>query len=139
MNMKSIIFYDTDGKIHRAVRTVEGTEESMRPSYDTNNSFLIAENVELEQNKMSLAIYDPSTNTVTYNETTYTNADCLADIRKIRNNRLQKSDWTQTVDSPLPDIKKAEWATYRQELRDLTTTYSDAVNMEEVVFPTKPS
>ena len=139
MNMKSIIFYDTDGKIHRAVRTVEGTEESMRPSYDTNNSFLIAENVELEQNKMSLAVYEPSTNTVTYNETTYTNADCLADIRKIRNNRLQKSDWTQAIDSPLPDSKKAEWATYRQELRDLTTTYSDAVNMEEVVFPTKPS
>tara|TARA_B110000285_G_scaffold46815_1_gene52660 strand:- start:4078 stop:4491 length:414 start_codon:yes stop_codon:yes gene_type:complete len=136
--MKSIIFYDTDGKIHRAVRTVEGTEESMRPAYDTDNSFLIAENVELEQNKMSLAVYDPSTNTVTYNEPTYTNADCLADIRKIRNNRLQKSDWTQAIDSPLSDSKKAEWATYRQALRDLTSQNQAIDNIDDVIFPSMP-
>ena len=65
--------------------------------------------------------------------------DIWIEVRLKRNALLLESDWTQTVDSPLPDSKKAEWATYRQELRDLTTTYSDAVNMEEVVFPTKPS
>ena len=36
------------------------------------------------------------------------------------------------------DFFPLEWATYRQELRDLTTTYSNAVAIEEIVFPTKP-
>ena len=65
--------------------------------------------------------------------------DIWIEVRLKRNALLLESDWTQTVDSPLPDSKKAEWATYRQELRDLTTTYSNAVDIEEVVFPTKPS
>ena len=65
-------------------------------------------------------------------------ADFFPLIRNKRNELLKESDWTQAIDSPLPDIKKAEWATYRQELRDLTTTYLDAVAIEEIVFPTKP-
>ncbi len=32
---------------------------------------------------------------------------------------LQKSDWTQGADSPLSDEKKAEWAAYRQQWRDV--------------------
>ena len=36
-----------------------------------------------------------------------------------RNNKLIASDWTQMPDSPLSAEKKAEWATYRQALRDL--------------------
>ena len=66
-------------------------------------------------------------------------ADFFPLIRNKRNELLKESDWTQAIDSPLLDIKKAEWATYRQELRDLTTTYLDAVAIEEVVFPNTPS
>ena len=66
-------------------------------------------------------------------------ADFFPLIRNKRNELLKESDWTQAIDSPLPDIKKEEWATYRQELRDLTTTYLDAVAIEEVVFPNTPS
>ena len=65
-------------------------------------------------------------------------ADFFPLIRNKRNELLKESDWTQVNDSPLPDSKKTEWATYRQELRDLTTTYLDAVAIEEIVFPTKP-
>ena len=36
-----------------------------------------------------------------------------------RNWKLQISDWTQIPDSPLSAEKKAEWAVYRQALRDL--------------------
>tara|TARA_R100000234_G_C4928640_1_gene147452 strand:- start:50 stop:280 length:231 start_codon:yes stop_codon:yes gene_type:complete len=43
----------------------------------------------------------------------------LEDIRKTRNKLLQESDWTQSSDSPLTDSKKTEWATYRQNLRDV--------------------
>jgi len=51
---------------------------------------------------------------------------------------LQLSDWTQGADSPLSDSKKAEWATYRQAIRDLPSQYSDSDTWEVVVWPTKP-
>ena len=44
-----------------------------------------------------------------------------ASVRAERGNLLVASDWTQVDDSPLTNIKKAEWATYRQALRDVTT------------------
>ena len=69
-------------------------------------------------------------------------------LRTYRNNLLCESDWTQAVDSPLSDSKKAEWKTYRQSLRDITKTASPKIltdkppvrlDMSSVTFPTKPS
>ena len=40
--------------------------------------------------------------------------------RSKRNSMLQESDWTQLMDSPLTAEKKVIWATYRQQLRDIT-------------------
>ena len=59
-------------------------------------------------------------------------------IRNIRNDMLSASDWTQTIDCPLTDAKKAEWATYRQELRDLPSSHESTTNINDVVFPTQP-
>ena len=62
-------------------------------------------------------------------------------VRSPRNFFLATSDWTQTVDAPFTSEKKAEWAAYRQELRDITDVYAD-VNLQsptEVVWPTKPA
>ena len=56
-------------------------------------------------------------------------------IRAQRNGMLAGCDWTQVSDSPLTDEKKAEWATYRQELRDLPSKHS---KVSEVVWPTPP-
>ena len=41
-----------------------------------------------------------------------------AAIRDQRNRLLAESDWTQLPDAP---VDAAVWATYRQELRDITT------------------
>ncbi len=41
----------------------------------------------------------------------------MAQIRGTRNQLLKDTDGTQAVDNPNP--KKADWATYRQQLRDL--------------------
>lgn len=41
-------------------------------------------------------------------------------IRQERNELLRSTDWTQMDDSPLSNIQKATWATYRQALRDVT-------------------
>ena len=82
--------------------------------------------------------YDRATQKIVDGVVTEYVADFFPLIRNKRNELLKESDWTQAIDSPLLDIEKAEWATYRQELRDLTTTYLDAVAIEEIVFPTKP-
>lgn len=46
-----------------------------------------------------------------------------------RNKRLADSDWTQLPDVPLTDEQKTAWQTYRQELRDITSTpgWPDAI------------
>jgi hypothetical protein len=41
----------------------------------------------------------------------------MVQIRSLRNSLLSACDYTQLPDNPSP--KKAEWATYRQALRDL--------------------
>tara|TARA_B100000519_G_scaffold92905_1_gene80894 strand:- start:226 stop:462 length:237 start_codon:yes stop_codon:yes gene_type:complete len=70
-------------------------------------------------------------------------------FRDKRNRLLEGSDWTQMPDSPLSDSKKAEWAAYRKELRDLPgkwpadvdTTNTDPYIDNDVTWswPTKPS
>ena len=54
------------------------------------------------------------------------------DIRTERNSRLAQCDWTQLPDSP---VNSAAWATYRQELRDLT---AQATFPTEVTWPVEP-
>ena len=57
-------------------------------------------------------------------------------MRSKRDSLLLQSDWTQFADSPLSDSKKAEWATYRQALRDFPSTWTPADTAE---FPDQPS
>ena len=57
-------------------------------------------------------------------------------LREERNKKLAASDWTQFNDSPLSDSKKTEWSTYRQTLRDIT---SSTQSIFSVTWPTEPS
>tara|TARA_Y100000401_G_C8304693_1_gene216192 strand:+ start:378 stop:599 length:222 start_codon:yes stop_codon:yes gene_type:complete len=67
-------------------------------------------------------------------------------LRMLRNAELTGCDWTQANDSPLSDSKKAEWATYRQKLRDFPSKvnfddiiYDDNLHIiKNVPWPTKP-
>ena len=61
-------------------------------------------------------------------------------VRERRNELLLKSDWTQMPDSPLTNAKKAEWATYRQSLRDFMASYTDSEDnsLENIIFPSPP-
>jgi hypothetical protein len=57
--------------------------------------------------------------------------------RKTRNDLLKDSDWTQMNDSPLTNEDKTAWATYRQELRDISDL--DAwPNLEDADWPVAP-
>ena len=59
-------------------------------------------------------------------------------LRIHRNWLLKDSDWTQFNDSPLSNSKKAEWATYRQALRDLPSNYTDTDEASKVEWPEEP-
>lgn len=67
---------------------------------------------------------------------TQKDADNLGLIRSKRNNLLSESDWTQVTDNPLTDAQRQDWAAYRQDLRDITDSYTDPLN---IVWPTKPN
>ena len=60
-----------------------------------------------------------------------TNYD-LAELREERDRLILKTDWWVLPDRTPTDAQKA----YRQELRDITKTYS---SLEDVVWPTPPS
>lgn len=69
----------------------------------------------------------------------YVSGTNIGKIKVKRNSMLTGSDWTQVLDSALTDEKKAEWATYRQALRDLMASYNDSTAPGDVTWPTEPS
>ena len=66
-------------------------------------------------------------------------------FRQMRNQKLLESDWTRIDDCGISTSKKAEWATYRQELRDITKTVTPVFSTRGIIdeskfsWPTKPS
>ena len=56
-------------------------------------------------------------------------------VRSERDGKLASSDWTQIADASLGAHTAEEWATYRQELRDLPAGFS---KVSEVVWPDDP-
>lgn len=62
-----------------------------------------------------------------------TNAQWAA-VRTDRNKRLASCDWTQLVDTPISNIEQADWATYRQALRDIT----NQVDPFNITWPEEP-
>ena len=64
------------------------------------------------------------------------NAERIADqwsiTREVRDNKLFTSDWTQLPD--VSNVDKTAWATYRQQLRDITTQ-ADPFN---ITWPSTP-
>lgn len=56
-------------------------------------------------------------------------------IRKERNQKLSECDWTQLDDTPLDNVAKAEWAAYRQALRDVPDQLGFPLN---VIWPSQP-
>ena len=64
-------------------------------------------------------------------------ADALTwdDIRAKRDGILQSTDWTMTSGAT---VDQAQWAAYRQVIRDIPQTYKDKTPAD-VVWPTQPS
>jgi len=58
-------------------------------------------------------------------------------VRALRSAYLEATDWTQMPDSALSAEKKAEFAKYRQELRDLPTS-GEIITPDDDGWPTRP-
>ncbi len=60
-------------------------------------------------------------------------------VRAIRNDLLEKSDWTQQPDA-LSAEKRAEWAVYRQALRDVPLSINYTISSPlDVPMPQAPN
>jgi len=57
------------------------------------------------------------------------------DIRGKRDQILRETDWTMTTGAT---VDQAQWAAYRQVIRDIPQTYKDKTP-DDVVWPTQPS
>ena len=56
-------------------------------------------------------------------------------IRATRDQILRDTDWTMTTGAT---VDQAQWAAYRQNIRDIPQTYKDKTP-DDVVWPTQPS
>jgi len=83
-------------------------------------------------NVVNVVDAEAKTVTGTRTATPISDADAWLIVRTMRNSELTATDWTQLPDSPLTTEKKAEWAVYRQALRDITTQE----NPREIVWAT---
>ena len=79
--------------------------------------------------------YDESLEWAKTNTTEEADGLSWNDIRLKRDGILKETDWTMTTGS---SVDQAQWAAYRQNLRDLPQTYSGKTP-DDVVWPTQPS
>ena len=75
--------------------------------------------------------------TLTSEEQDELNAKKAAKMRDKRDGYLASTDWTQFNDSPLTNEEKTAWATYRQELRNITDL-NEWPNLADEDWPVKP-
>lgn len=69
------------------------------------------------------------------NESDVTDEQWWTVARWWRNALLTESDWSQVTDNSLTEEQRELWRNYRQELRNITSTYTDP---KEISFPDLP-
>ena len=69
----------------------------------------------------------------------YDNTKMWNDIRGRRNGLLKDSDWTQLEDAPISNETKLAWRAYREALRQLPDTQSNATSIDDIGWPGPPS
>ena len=56
-------------------------------------------------------------------------------IQEARNFLLKQCDWTQLTDVVMSDENKEKWVSYRKQLRDITSNFT---NPDQVIWPIPP-
>jgi len=100
-----------------------------------DEGFGIYGNVGNESDYNSNVVYNDSSKKPTWSVVqTGQNPEQWKEVRAQRKGKLVGCDWTVLPDVPMDGPKRAEWETYRQELRDITNQ-PDPFN---ITWPTPP-
>ena len=135
--MNYTIYSSTTGQILRNVQTIniniqiESNEAYVEGFVDGTLYYI--ENgtiVSIPAKPSQYAIFDYTTKQWVLNPSL-----AISEVLQKRNTLLYASDWTQIPNNPLTAEKQAEWATYRQELRDIPKQSGYPFN---VIWPTPP-
>lgn len=137
--MNYFLHFDNNGRIF--AQDIDGLNYPDFMSLDIgSNPIDITKNF-IQDNQVALLPDKPNDNN--YWEFDYENKVWIGDatsaslqVSTKRLTLLQQSDWTQLPNSPLTAEQQTAWATYRQELRDITTQSGYPFN---VIWPTPPS
>jgi len=113
------LYPDVDGVAKKAIQKTEGDIISSIPFDEANSDY---------QEYLEWA----KTNTVEAADTETLTWDS---IRATRDQILRDTDWTMTTGAT---VDQAQWAAYRQVIRDIPQTYKDKTPAD-VVWPTQPS
>ena len=129
--MRSFVIYNSDGKILRSGQVDDDTSQIQDAETEFELLVDVPENIEDYVVSAGALVLKP--------QSEIDAAKAETDWRILRGERnalLAATDWTQAVDAPLTDAKKAEWAAYRSALRSLPDNTTDPANP---TWPSKPS
>ena len=118
MTISYKLYPDVDGVAKKAIQKTEGDIISSIPFDEANTDY----QEYLEWAKTNTA--EAADDTLTWD-----------DIRATRDQILRDTDWTMTTGAT---VDQAQWAAYRQIIRDIPQTYKDKTP-NDVVWPTQPS
>jgi len=136
--MMYTIFNTTTGEILRVINT-----NQIESQIKDNESFIDGEFLDdayyIEYNQPVLIPLKPNDYSVFNFETKQwvtVESKAIADVSSKRNKLLYQTDWTQIPNNPLTIQQQTSWATYRQQLRDVSSQQGYPYN---VVWPTPPN
>ena len=119
MTISYKLYPDVDGVAKKAIQKTEGDIISSIPFDEANTDY--QEYLEWAKTNTAEAA---DGDTLTWD-----------DIRATRDQILKDTDWTMTTGAT---VDQAQWAAYRQVIRDIPQTYKDKTP-DDVVWPTQPS
>lgn len=130
--MRGVVVRSSDNKVMSIIEADD--QDVINANIPTGCVFI--SDVDVDRKRIAYAYYVNNSLSYTKTENELSLIDQWASLRQLRDELLTKSDFTQFSDSPLSDSKKAEWATYRQQLRDLPANTSDPSSPN---YPSPPS
>lgn len=119
MTISYKFYADVDGIAKKAIQKTDGDIISSIPFDEANTDY--QEYLEWAKTNTAEAA---DVDTLTWDS-----------IRATRDQILIDTDWTMTTGA---SVDQAQWAAYRQNIRDIPQTYSGKTP-DEVVWPTQPS
>ena len=119
MTISYKLYPDVDGVAKKAIQKTEGDIISSIPFDEANTDY----------QEYLAGVSEGNTAEATDDTLTWD------DIRTKRDQILRDTDWTMTSGAT---VDQAQWAAYRQVIRDIPQTYKDKTP-DDVVWPTQPS